>query len=500
MSISKSQQAVIVGIGEVTEKLDAGVIGREPMRLIVEAIEQAIIDCGADAGQLKNSLSALRIINQMGWAYEDIAGLTASTLGLQNIECEESPVGGNMPTLYLTDAAKQVQSGEQKMVVIAGGEATASLMAAGKLQQRPDWTPPAAGRPRPKKADFFHPEALKYGLNMPVDVYPLYDNAIRAAWGQSFEEAQLESGVIGAGMAAAAAENPYSWMGMALESDDISQPSENNRMVVHPYTKWMIANPVVNQASACIVTSYETAMALGIAEEKLVYVGSGVGGAEPRDILSRSGFTEAHAMSAVLKKTLDVNGVEGEPELVELYSCFPCVPKLARRALGLSEEKKLSVTGGLTFFGAPVNNYMGHAITAMVRALRAGQGGNGLLYGNGEFVTKHHAVMLYRRPVAAAVENVDLQPELDANYGDVPEVLPEFEGVSSIESYVVWYGRDGAPERATVVCRTESGKRHLAAVKSADTLSLLVSDKEEAVGQTGVSQVGEDGMNYWQVV
>ena len=499
-NISKNQQAVIVGVGEITEKLESGQIGREPMRLIVGACENAMADTGANSEALKAVINAVYVINQMGWPYADLASLTAENLGISGALCEESPVGGNMPTLYLTEAARQVQSGEQAMVIVAGGEATASLVAAGKLQQRPDWTPPQAGQPRPSKADFFHPEALKYGLNMPIDVYPLYDNAIRAEWGQSFAEAQRESGDIGAGMAAVAAANPNSWLGKPFSSEEISTPSEKNRLVVHPYTKWMIANPVVNQASACIVTTYEKAIALGVAEDKLVYIGSGVGGAEPRDILSRSGYTEAHAMSSVLKKALEINDMSAVPELVELYSCFPCVPKLARRALGLSETAVLSVTGGLTFFGAAVNNYMGHAIAAMVHAIRAGKGENGLLYGNGEFVTKHHAVVLYRQPVSKPVENLNLQDDLDANYGEVPEVLSVYNGTSILETYSLWYSRDGQPERAALICRTPENKRHLAAVNAPATLQALISGEKEVIGASGVASAGDDGLNYWLAV
>ena len=497
MKISKQQQAVIIGVGEVTEKLQNGEIGREPMRLIVEACENALKDSGGDIGSLKSAISAVKIINQMGWPYANIASLSAQYLGLQTSDCEETPVGGNMPTKYLADAARQIQSGEQQMVLIAGGEATASLVAAGKLKQRPEWTPPEEGQPRPRKAEFFHPEAIKYGLNMPVDVYPLYDNAIRAEWGQSFAEAQQESGDIGAGMAVVAAANPNSWLGNPFSSAEISTPSEKNRMVVHPYTKWMIANPVVNQASACIVTTYEKAIALGVAEDKLVYVGSGIGGSEPRDILSRSSFTEAHAMSSVLKKTLQVNDMATVPDLVELYSCFPCVPKLARRALGLSETAVLSVTGGLTFFGAAVNNYMGHAIAAMVHAIRAGKGENGLLYGNGEFVTKHHAVVLYRQPVNKPVENLDLQDDLDANYGEVPEVLSTYSGSSVLETYSLWYSRDVQPERAALICKTPDNKRHLAAVNDAATLQALISAEKEMIGASGIASTGDDGFNYW---
>ena len=62
-------------------------------------------------------------------------------------------------------------------------------------------------------------------------------------------------------------------------------------------------------------------------------------------------------------------------------------PKLARRTLGLGLDHPTSVTGGLSFFGGPLNNYMSHAACAMVREVRAGAK-LGLIYGQGEFVTK----------------------------------------------------------------------------------------------------------------
>ena len=42
---------------------------------------------------------------------------------------------------------------------------------------------------------------------------------------------------------------------------------------------------------------------------------------------------------------------------------------MARRTLGLDEDFEPSVTGGLSFFGAPMNNYMTHAAAAMVRRM-----------------------------------------------------------------------------------------------------------------------------------
>ena len=99
---------------------------------------------------------------------------------------------------------------------------------------------------------------------------------------------------------------------------------------------------------------------------------------------------------------MDLVGGDGKAfDAIELYSCFPCVPKMARRTLGLGADVQPTVTGGLTFFGAPLNTYMTHAACAMVRKLRDGAK-LGLLYGQGGFVTKHHALVLSRQRAARA--------------------------------------------------------------------------------------------------
>ena len=124
----------------------------------------------------------------------------------------------------------------------------------------------------------------------------------------------------------------------------------------------------------------------------------GASAEEPRDYLVRDQFYESHPQNAVLKAVMDLVEGDGKKfDAIELYSCFPCVPKMARRTLGLGPDVQPTVTGGLTFFGAPLNTYMTHAACAMVRKLREG-GKLGLLYGQGGFVTKHHGLVLSREP------------------------------------------------------------------------------------------------------
>ena len=94
----------------------------------------------------------------------------------------------------------------------------------------------------------------QHGLVAPTDLYPLYENATRAAWGQSLAEAQAESGQIWAGMSAVAAGNEAAWIRNALTADQITSADADNRPIAFPYQKRMVANSSVNQGAGFIVT------------------------------------------------------------------------------------------------------------------------------------------------------------------------------------------------------------------------------------------------------
>src|SRR5437762_4536769 len=142
----------------------------------------------------------------------------------------------------------------------------------------------------------------------------------------------------------------------------------------------MVANPTVNMGGAVLMTSLAKARAAGVPEDRLIYVSGGASAEEPRDYLVRDQFFESHPQNAVLETVMDLVGGDGRKfDAIELYSCFPCVPKMARRTLGFGADVQPTVTGGLTFFGAPLNSYMTHAACAMVQKIRAGAK-HGLLY------------------------------------------------------------------------------------------------------------------------
>jgi acetyl-CoA C-acetyltransferase len=185
----------------------------------------------------------------------------------------------------------------------------------------------------------------------------------------------------------------------------------------------------------------------------------------------------------------------------ELYSCFPCVPKMAGRHLGLPEDSAPTTTGGLTFFGAPLNNYMTHAAAGMLRALRRSPGSAALLYGQGEFVTKHHAVVLASRPPRRArpPQDYGVQADADSRRGPVPPFTEIAAGPARLETHTVLHDRDGSPHHGVAILRLADGRRALARVPATDaaTIALLKRAGRTPIGTPGQVAPAGDGVLEW---
>ena len=343
--------------------------------------------------------------------------------------------------------------------------------------------------------------ATTLGVAKPVTVYPIYEAASSAHWGQTPREALAESGHLWSVYSSVASQNPNAWLKRAVPAEEIVTPTPDNRLIAWPYTKLMVANPSVNQSAAILVTSLAKAREAGIAENKLIYIWGGASAEEPRDYLERDQFHQSHAQNAVLGSVMEM--VEGDGtafDAIELYSCFPTVPKMARRTLKLGPDVQPTVTGGLTFFGAPLNAYMAHAACAMVRKLRGG-GKLGLLYGQGGFVTKHHGLILSPQPPRTTLaQDTSVQAEADRNRQPAPPFVTEASGTGKVESFTVIYGRGGAADHGVVMLRTTEDPRALARVPANDarTLALLTNLDRSPVGSLGTISTAADGILEWR--
>lgn len=486
---------VIIGIGEIADRPTDPALGLEPLALMAEALSRAAADAGA---ALLPAIDSLDIVNQVSWPYADPARQLSDRIGASPARAVYGPVGGESPIRYIHEAALRIQRGESRIAAICGAEATSTLAKAAKAGVTPDWTPKPERFERPLRGrDIVHPACARLGVDQPITIYPFYDNAAAHHWGQTPAEALVESGTLWSRYAAATADNPHAWLTRPFTPAEITTPGPTNRLIAYPYTKMMVANPMVNQGAALLIASLSAARAAGVPERRMVHILGGAAANEPRDYLQRDHFHGAHAQDAVLEAAAALAGGEGFRAL-ELYSCFPCVPKMARRTLGLGPDVQPTVTGGLTFFGAPLNDYMTHAACAMVRRLRAG-GGRGMLYGQGEFVTKHHAVVLGDAPSPLAPD-YSVQALADGRRGPVPAFVETAAGDASLETFTVIYGRDGEVAHGVVILRLDDGSRTLARVPAADQagIALLTSPSHFPIGRRGRLHLAPDGLTDWQ--
>ena len=114
---------VLVGQGQVVNRIASLNDAREPTQLIADAIRQAATDA-----KLSNlpEIDALHIVRLLSWKYTNPAFIVASLLGIKTRKHGITPHGGNMPQLLVNKLALEIQRGELDIAIIAGGEASNS--------------------------------------------------------------------------------------------------------------------------------------------------------------------------------------------------------------------------------------------------------------------------------------------------------------------------------------------------------------------------------------
>ncbi len=494
---------VIIGVGQVCDRATNPFEALDSLGLMRVALDAAVQDSGVN---ILDRLDWLGVEDQISFPDPEIHDRLAAQLPVRPRHVVKTPdASGDGPVRLINDAANLIAAGEISVAIATGGEA---MRTANKRAQAEAAQAEAAGAAAKvnKLADVAEANALpmarKYRLLTPIDVYPLYENATRAAWGLTAAEAQAETAAIWSGFSQTANANPHAWLHSPMSADAIATVTADNRMLSYPYTKLMVANNSVNQGAAVLITSLAVARDLGVAEDRIVYIGAGAASHEPDDFLKRDSYTHSASLTASITKTLAFNDLSaGDIDLVELYSCFPCVPKMARRVLGWPLDKPHSVYGGLTFGGGPIGNCMMHAVAAMVEKLRVG-GRHGMIVANGGYATHNHAIVLSRSaPVQARhPQDYHVQAVADGLRVPTPELVEDYAGPGEVETFVAPYGRNGEAAFATIIARNPAGARFLAVVspEDQDWLREITGGVTETVGTRGHAEAMADGRMRWR--
>jgi acetyl-CoA C-acetyltransferase len=336
------------------------------------------------------------------------------------------------------------------------------------------------------EAPLTHPAEVARGIVMPTQVYPLFEQALRAHLGRSIEEHLAAVGELWAGFSEVAARNPHAWIRQARTAEEIVTSGPDNRWVVWPYTKLMCANNAVEQGAGLILCSAERAEALGVPRDRWVFP---LAGTEAHETYALSHRVDLHSSPAICfagrRLFAEAGRSVDDVAYVDLYSCFPSAVEIGARELGLplDGDRALTVTGGLSFAGGPWNNYVSHSIATIAGLLREDAGSLGLISANGGYITKHALGLYSTEPPGdgRGFRWADVQDEVDAL--GAREACESPDGPGTIESWVVPYDRDGAPERAIAACLLDDGRRAWATSSDGAVVAELLSGAEQ-VGRT----------------
>lgn len=498
-------QPIIIGVGqEVWREQDTD---RSPVDALQAVASKALSDTGSET-----VVSAVDRVVHIPFLMNQVPALVdampvnpgaalAARLGITATQYT-ADVGGNLPQQLLNEFAGRLARGDGSVVLLCGVELLATFLGAVRAGQPfPDW---ATGEddtaiPIGQTPEMTSATEQAHGLYEPINAYPLFESAMAHAKGLSTQAHEALLGELLAGMSQTAAANPYAWKNRELSAADVLSTEGGNRMISYPYTKLMNAVLAVDQAAAVVLTTVAKARELGIDEDRFVYLRGAASAHDTWYLSHRAQLHESPALKSACDAALKQSGLQvADMTHFDLYSCFPAAVQAGCDALGmaLDDPRGVTVTGGLSLFGGPGNNYSLHAIASMVDCLRRSDDGAGLIWANGGYLTKHSVGIYGRKPAQTAWEPADdtpLQQALDAI--EKPQVADVADGSLVLEAHTVCYAKE-QPERAVALGRLADGRR--CAAVSHDPVVMQALLKQNCVGVTG-SVMHEDGVNRFSL-
>ena len=450
---------MIIGVGQYVHRAESLDDALEPVALMEQAVLAASTDAGLDGPP---NADALRVVSQLSWRYGNTPRFLAGRLGIDPHRLDYSTMGGNSPQSLVNSTAIDIQAGEIDIAILAGGEATRTRSRARKAGVELHWPKSEPGDEPTivgEELEMNLEAETSRGIYLPVQIYPMFETAIRAASGRTVDEHRDHLGQLWAGLSQVAARNPYAWIQEAKTAAEITTVGENNRMIGLPYPKLMNSNNDVDMAAAVIMCSVEAARRMGVAEDRWVFPHAGTDCHEHNYVSHRDTFTRTPAVEIGGHLALELAGVGiDDVAIVDLYSCFPAAVQLGAQSLGIDLRHQWSRTGGLTFAGGPWNNYVMHAIASVVTDLRERPGEFGLVWANGGYATKH-SFGVYSTMPTPNFRHDHPQSHIDALPRRELALPADAAGAATVEAYTVMFSRESAPEQAIASCLLADGRR-----------------------------------------
>lgn len=487
---------VMIGVGQAVDRIDAAdYAALSAADLAANAAQHAIGDCRsmtlaasidmiAAVRTFDDSIPRPAVIGKP----DNFPRAIARRLGIAPTHALLGPAGGDTPLTLLGELATRIAAGDLRCALLAGGEAISTVRHMSKRGERRDWAEHDAGTLDDRGAQldsFIRPWQVQHGVHaMPIG-FGLLENARRARLGLSRSAYAQTMGDLFAPFTHVAAANRYAASAVSpLTAQDMIEPSSRNRMIADPYPQRLVARDQVNQGAAVIITSVGHARAMGVPEDRWVYLHA-LASAGDHDILARPDPGTSVAAQAVLRDALDATGMStADIQHFDFYSCFPiAVFASAIDALKLApnDSRGLTRTGALPFFGGAGNNYATHALAELVTRCRSQPGTAGLQFALGGYLSKCAAAIVSTRPPD---EPFVLQP---CAMDPASAVTDPPTGRARMVTSTVIYDA-GEPVRAVAIGETENGGRFAASTSDGDVIRSLLAEQ----GSPGAMTVSAD--------
>ena len=495
---------VIIGVGEASERIDAADYAARSPADLAGLAARAALDDALSAEALAPHIDVIATIRQFEVSIpgapvvfgrsDNFPRSVAARIGADPAHAILEPVGGQGPQHLVNEFAQKIGSGEVGMALFAGAEAISTVRHLTSRGETRDWGEAIGGQleDRGYGPPLLTRDLAQHGARTPISVYALFENARRARLGQSRQAYALAMGALFAPFTQVAAGNPHAMSREVFSAADLATVTERNRLTSDPFPRRMVARDQANQGAAVVMTSLARARALGVAEDRIIYLHGGADATE-RAVMERQDLSSSPASILAARQALDVAGIGAAGiDLFDLYRCFPLAVFNVRDGLGVAagDPRPLTVTGGLPFFGGAGNNYSMHAIASMVRALRARPKARGFVGANGGFLSKYSVGVYSAQPAAwRGFDSKALQAEVDA--WPAPTLAGPTSGEGVVETYTIDYA--GAAPRGIAIGQAAGGARFVAMTADGDAGVVQTMIDAEPLGARVTLAADESG-------
>ena len=451
---------VVIGISSIQQKGSFEQLD-EALILMEKATQKAIVD--STNPKITDYIDQIQVPKGY-WKYRDPGKWIAERNNIQSAVTSVTKIGVLQQNL-INSACDDIAQGKIRASLIVGGEARYKKILALKenkefieteLNINPDFYVKAADELQTKD------EQDELGL-MAVGYYAILETAYRKKNGLSLQEHKDKISNMYADFSKVAANNPDGWIDSMKSAEDIKQVSKENPLQALPYNKLHCTSWNVNQASAMILCSEDLADKLGIPKNKRVYP---LASSETNHMIApiqRPELSESIGLdlaASFIKNICDKHKIQ--PNIYDLYSCFPVAVQMFADSLNLGSEDVKTVTGGMPFAGGPLNNYMIHSTVKIISEIRNNHSNIGLVTGVSGMMTKQAFALWAKEPLIQFISK-DVTEEAALIEHPV-EMSTQTNGMAIVLGYtifkdankdmkVVIYGEDSQNKRKVLISK-----------------------------------------------